>query len=324
MNDSGRSPGALTIGAFAVTVLIGSGNFIAVRFSNRDLPPFWGAGLRFALAALIFVVIALALRLTWPRGRELGLTVWYGVLSFPVSYGLFYWALLDVTAGVATVVMATVPLLTLLLAAVHGLERLHRRGVIGSVVALGGIGWMAVGPQPIVLPLAALIAMLVSALAVGESIILGKKISGSHPVMINAVAMSAGAALLLALSAVAGESWSLPQLTESIWAVVYMVTLGSVGLFVLILLIYRRWTASATSYVFVLFPVLTMVLGSWLGDGPVTLQGVTGALIVVFGVWFGALSPAARRLAGPLPAQGPPPPEPTGPDAGTDDTVKLR
>lgn len=34
---------------FATVVLVGGGNFVAVRFSNRELAPFWGAGLRFAL-----------------------------------------------------------------------------------------------------------------------------------------------------------------------------------------------------------------------------------------------------------------------------------
>jgi drug/metabolite transporter (DMT)-like permease len=79
-----------------------------------------------------------------------------------------------------------------------------------------------------------------------------------------------------------------------------------VGLFVLVLLVVRRWTASATSYMFVLFPVVTMALGAWLADEPVTAQGLTGAGLVTLGVWFGALSPNARRLAAPLPAHAPP------------------
>ncbi len=40
-------PDALTLAAFAVAVTLGGGNLLAVRVSNRELPPFWGAGLRF-------------------------------------------------------------------------------------------------------------------------------------------------------------------------------------------------------------------------------------------------------------------------------------
>lgn len=307
MDGAGRSPDALTLGAFGVAVTLGGANFLAVRFSNRELPPFWGAGLRFLLAALLFVVIALALRLRWPRGRQLVLTALYGSLSFAISYALLYWALVRVTAGVAVVVLAIVPLVTLLLAVAQGLERLRARGAIGALLALAGIAWMAIGPQQVALPLGALAAMLAAATCIGQSIILGKRLSANHPAMTNAVGMMAGSALLLGLSAAAGESWTFPRHAEAFWAVTYLVTLGSVGLFVLVLLVVRRWTASATSYMFVLFPVVTMALGAWVADEPVTAQAVSGAALVVVGVWFGALSPGARRLAAPMPAQAPPP-----------------
>ena len=40
-----------TLVAFAALVIIGGGNAVAVRFSNGELPPFWGAAARFGLAA---------------------------------------------------------------------------------------------------------------------------------------------------------------------------------------------------------------------------------------------------------------------------------
>lgn len=307
MDGAGRSPDAMALGAFGVAVTLGGANFLAVRFSNRELPPFWGAGLRFALAALLFALISLALHLRWPRGRDLALTVLYGSLSFAVSYALLYWTLVRVTAGVAVVVLAIVPLVTLLLAVAQGLERLHPRAAVGAVLALVGITSMSVGSDQVVLPLSALAAMLAAALSIGQSIILGKRVSANHPAMTNAVGMAAGAVLLLVLSASTGESWALPRGAEARWAVAYLVTLGSVGLFVLVLLVVRRWTVSATSYMFVLFPVVTVALGAWLADEPVTGRGVTGGILVMLGVWFGVLSPGARALAAPPPAEAPTP-----------------
>ena len=298
MNETTRSPGAFTMTAFAVAVILGGANFLAVRFSNRELEPFWGAGLRFSLAALLFVGIAVALRLRWPRGRQLWLTCLYGIFSFALSYALMYWALVRVTAGMAAVVLAVVPLVTLLLAAAQRLEPLSRRTVLGSLLALGGILFATLG-QEIMLPLSGLLAMLAAALTIGESVILGKRVSDNHPAMTNAVGLAAGAPLLLGLSALAGETWVLPRQPEVVWSVVYLVTLGSTGLFVLILLVVRRWTASATSYVFVLFPVVTMLLAAWLANEPITARGVIGALVLISGVWFGALAPAARQPAVP-------------------------
>ncbi|CAN5850471.1 EamA family transporter [soil metagenome] len=280
---------------FAVAVTLGGANFVAVRFSNRELEPFWGAGLRFSLAALLFVAIAVGLRLEWPRGRQLALNIVYGLLSFAVSYALMYWALVRVTAGIATVVLASVPLVTLLLAAAHRLEKLRARAVVGSLLAVAGIVWMAAGPEEVVLPFAALAAMIAAALSIGESVIISKRISVNHPAMINAVGMTSGALALLALSAVSGETWALPRQAEAVWSVIYLVAFGSVGLFVLVLLVVRQWTASATSYMFVLFPVVAMVLGTLLGDDKITIQSMVGALLVMVAVWFGALSPTARQ-----------------------------
>ena len=260
--------------------------------SNRELAPFWGAGLRFGLAAALFVLIALALRLRWPRGRLLATTAAYGALAFAVSYALMYWALVRATAGTATIVLAAVPLVTLLLAVAQRLERLTLRAVAGSVLALVGITWIAIGGQALQAPISAVIAMVGATLAIGQSIILGKRLSGNHPVMTNAVGMAIAALLLLALSVAANEAWALPYQPDVATAVAYLVTLGSVGLFVLVLLVVRRWTASASSYMFVLFPVVTLALAAWLVDEAVTLPAVIGAALVMAGVWFGALSSA--------------------------------
>ena len=294
--DERGPPDASTLAAFAVSVTIGGANFLAVRFSNRELAPLWGAGLRFAAASSLFVAIALAMHLRRPRGRQLALTALYGALNFAVSYALVYWALLRVTAGVAAVVLAVVPLVTVLLAVAQGLELLRLRAAVGALLALAGIVWMTLGPTRVEVPLGPLAAMLAAALAIGESIILGKRLSAHHPAMTNAVGMTVGSLLLLAFSGAAGEPWTLPRRSDSLLAVAYLVTIGSVGLFVLVLLVVRRWTASATSYMFVLFPVVTLALGALLAGEPVTGEAVAGAALVMAGVWFGALSPGARRV----------------------------
>src|SRR5688500_10150630 len=101
-----QAPDRLALGAFAGAVVIGGSNFVAIRFSNRELDPLWGAGLRFALAAVVFGVLFAALRLPFPRGRALALILVYGLLAFAAAYGCLYWAMQEVTAGVAAVVLA--------------------------------------------------------------------------------------------------------------------------------------------------------------------------------------------------------------------------
>lgn len=300
-DESSSAPGAFTVAAFAGAVLIGGANFLAVRFSNQELDPFWGAGLRFTGAAIIFVTLSLALRLRWPEGRQLLLTAAYGIVNFTLAYALMYWALVQVTAGIAAVVLAIVPLMTPMLAAAEGLEPLDRRAVLGALIALGGIVWMTVGPEGLMMPLGGLVAILIAAVTVAQGVILGKRVSGHHPAMTNAVGLVVGAPLLLILSLFVGESWMLPTESVSLWSVIYLMTVGSVGLFVLFLLVVRHWTASVTAYSFVLFPVVTMLLETWLADVPLTVRGVSGALVVMAGVWLGAFAHKRRPAAVPAP-----------------------
>lgn len=290
-------PDATTTALFLAAATLGAGNVLAVRVTVRELAPFWGGGMRFAVAAAAFVVLVAALRLDWPRGPALRLTVVYGLLNFGAFYALGYWALVRTTAGAAAIVLATVPLVTLGLATAQRSEPFRLRGLVGTLLALVGVGYLAVDPDRTIVPPEALVAVMLAAVCAGQSIIVGKRLSGHHPAAINAVGMSVGAAALLALSAVAGEAWVLPRQPEVVGAIGYVVTLGSVGLFVLVLLVVRRWTASATSYIFVLMPVLTLGLAAWLLDEPVTLRAAIGTTLVIAGVWSGALSPRARAVA---------------------------
>jgi drug/metabolite transporter (DMT)-like permease len=111
-----------TLLAFFGFVILSGSNFVGVRFSNFELPPFWGAALRFSVAGLLFFLIVALRRIQLPRGRALlGATV-YGILSFGVSYAFAYYALVSLNAGLASVVLVLVPLATIFLAAAQGQE----------------------------------------------------------------------------------------------------------------------------------------------------------------------------------------------------------
>jgi drug/metabolite transporter (DMT)-like permease len=282
------APDRLALGAFAGAVLIGGSNFVAVRFSNRELDPLWGAGLRFGLAAVVFAVLCAALRLPLPRGRTLGLVVIYGLLGFALAYGCLYWALQEVPGGVGAVVLAIGPLLTLLLAVAHGMERFSVRAAAGAVIAVAGSALIFFQPGSVDFGWTPFVLLLVAALAASEAVVVSKLCGPLHPVVINVVGMTAGAAALLVAAAVAGERFALPEAGKTQVAVVYLVA-ATVGLFLCVLVVVQRWTASATSYIFVSMPVVAVVLGALVADEEITLTTVLGGAIVCAGVYLGAL-----------------------------------
>ncbi len=105
----------------------------------------------------------------------------------------------------------------------------------------------------------------------------------------NAVALTTGAPLLMVLSRLRGEEWALPT-TWNTWAAFgYLVLIGSVGVSTLYLTVLSRWTASATSYIFLLMPATTVVIAAVVAGEVVTTSFFIGTALVLAGVWLGAV-----------------------------------
>ena len=75
----------------------------------------------------------------------------------------------------------------------------------------------------------------------------------------------------------------------------YLVVIGSVVVFLLYLIVLRYWAASRASYGFVIISFVTLVLSAWFDDEPVGLGLALGGLLVLAGVYVGAL--CAARLS---------------------------
>jgi drug/metabolite transporter (DMT)-like permease len=276
--------------AFLAVVILGGSNAVAVRFSNFELPPFWGAALRFTAAAFIFWIIVLIGRIKIPRGRPLYGAIIYGALTIGITYALLYWGLVFIPASLAIVLLTLGPLFTYLFALAHRQETFRWRSILGAIVAFAGV-MIGLGAEiGSTLPILPLAGILVAVIVSSEGTVLYKTFPTSHPLAVNALALSTGAAILLVISLIAGEAWQLPQDQETWLAFIYLVLFGSVLMFYSFLYVLDRWTASATSYTLLLIPVATFVVAAWLLDEQITLRFLAGSLVVVFGVWLGAIS----------------------------------
>lgn len=108
------------------------------------LPPFGINLVRWVLACLLLVPLTLALegrfprpaRHQWPTLAAMALT---GVVLFNA---LVYLSLLYTTSTNAALINGTTPILTMVLAAAIGLDRLTGRRLAGALVSLVGVGWI--------------------------------------------------------------------------------------------------------------------------------------------------------------------------------------
>lgn len=289
----GGRPDALTFAAFVAAAVLAGTNPVAIRLGYAELAPFWWAAVRFLAAALILCSVVAIRRLAWPRGRALLGVLVYGALNFGLAFGLTYFALTEVTAATTQVVLALVPLLTLILATIQGIERFRWQGLAGALVAAGGV-YVLFRESVGVASATALLALIAGALSLAEVNIVVKKFPPVHPVVQAGVGMAVGGLMQLALSLIAGEPWVVPREPATLLSLVYLILFGSIGLFVLYLVVLGRWTATGTSYSWLLAPLVTVVLGMVLLGEPVTPWLAVGGALVLAGVYVGAFTNAAR------------------------------
>ena len=282
-------PDRMTLIAFLFMVLVAGGAAVAIRITFVELPPFWSGGARFGLAALIFWVLMLVRRVALPRGKALAGAALFGFLGVGASFLFLMWGLVETPASLFQVIGALVPLLTILFAFLHRLEKLRWQGITGALLAVAGIAFAVNGYKGVAISIPHILAIVAGTACIAESIVIAKLIPRSNPIATNAVAMTVGSAMLLSVSLLTREQWVIPTKSATWAAYLYLVVFVSVIVFLLYLWLLGRWTASGTSFAFVLMPLVTIVLASLISDEPITLSLIIGAALVISGVLFGAL-----------------------------------
>jgi drug/metabolite transporter (DMT)-like permease len=287
----------LALAAFIVAVLVLGANPVGIRFTDRELPPFFGAAVRFAASSVVLFAVLAMWRIPLPRGRALAGAVVFGLLQDFLTFALIYWGLVEVTAGMFAVVFATLPLWTIFLATAAGFERLTARSVIGTFVAVGGLAIVFAAEISGNVPLVRVGAIVAGALLAAASGVIVKAFPRTSPVATNAIGTLIATPLLLLLSAVAGERWIVPQQSATWLAFAFLVFSTVVG-FISITFVVLRWTPSAAAYQVVLSPVVTVLLATLLADEVFGPGFLLGAVVVGIGVYVGAMARTARTAPG--------------------------
>src|SRR5688500_16926918 len=109
------------------------------RFVIGATDPVTVAVFRFGLGFLLLLPVALVVRARWPSGRD-----WLGVAALgAMFYGVFFVvyaeSLVYTSAARGSLAVATLPVLTMVVAALLGRERLSGRKTMGVLVAMGGV-----------------------------------------------------------------------------------------------------------------------------------------------------------------------------------------
>lgn len=295
METNAKTTDQTTIFVFFLTALLGGGNSVAVRFSNVELAPFWGATIRLAASALLFWLILLIWKIAIPQTRDALVLLVTGFFTVGISFGLFYFGFVKLQASLGSVIVALGPLMTFFLAVLHRIESFRWQSLMGGVIALIGISIAARAQLGANVPILSVLALIsASAISAEGNVILKMYSPKSDPIATNALTLTTGVVFLALASFFVGETHNLPSLPATWIAIAYTIIPGTVILFNLYLWILVRWSASATSYVIMLFPVVATIAGSLLAGETITLTFVFGGALVLLGVWIGALLKPTR------------------------------
>ncbi|KPD16745.1 multidrug DMT transporter permease [Burkholderia sp. ST111] len=249
---------------------------------------------RFGGTALIFTLAALAARVAWPTGRDLGKHLIAGALLQGVYLGAGYWAVAQgLSAGVMALLGALQPLATAAVAAPLFGERLSRRGWTGMALGLAGVVLVLEPKLAAAAPSAAhgdappWLVVLISILAIGAitagTLFQKTSLAKADIRSASAVQNFGAAAVAAMLALVLGEHRWIASATlwgSLAWGIVM---LSGISVTLLVWMVRRGDAARATALMFLAPPLAA--LEGYVGFGetllPVQIAGFALALVGV-------------------------------------------
>lgn len=272
-------------------VLVWGLNFSVVKAALAHIPPLGFNALRFPLASLtVWLVLRRLGSIPLPRREDVRRVIVLGLLGNVVYQVAFIVGLDRTRAGNASLLLATSPIMTALLSAAAGHERVRPRvwgGVVATVVGmalvvLGGHEGVAIGLDTLAGDL-----ILVGAALAWSLYTVGAKplINRYGPVPVTAWTLWTGSLALVPLGSLdlVGLGWS--AVPGVAWAGVAFA--GIFGIALAYLLWYQgvRYIGNTRTAIYSnLVPVLAILIAwLWLGEVPSVGQ-IVGAVVIIGGV----------------------------------------
>ena len=264
---------------------------VATRFVVDQTGPASLALLRYAIGFLCLLPVVLAAPRPRFARRDLAPIALLGITQFGILIALLNYGLRFIPSARAALIFATFPLLTMLLAAALGHERLGAFKVAGVLLTLAGVG-LALGDKAVHRgggphEWVGEAAVFASALSGAVCSVLYRPYVRRYPtVPVSAFAMLASVAFLSVLAAGEGFFAGWPRLSGSGWSAVVFIGVGSgVGYF---LWLWALGNAPATNVtVFLaLSPFTAAALGAGLLGERITAPAALGLACVGAGLWL--------------------------------------
>ena len=275
----------------AVLSIVWGGSFLFNGVAVRELPPVTIVALRVMTAALALLLALRFMKVSLPRSRQ-AWTAFLGmsILNNVIPFTLIVWGQSHIASGLASILNATTPLFTVIVA--HYLtddERLTGQRLAGVVVGFVGVAVMigAAAFASLDASILAQLAVLGAALSYGLSGVFGRrfKTMGIPPLATAAGQVTVSSAILLPTALIVDRPWTLAM--PSTGAVLSLAALGLVSTAFAYLIFFRllaRAGATNVGLVTFLIPVSAILLGVLVLGETLAMRHVVGMALIGAGL----------------------------------------
>jgi drug/metabolite transporter (DMT)-like permease len=288
---------------FVLLGLVWGSSYLFIKIGVETLPTFTLIAGRLAIGTLVLAGVLLAYREPLPRdARTYGHLVILALVNIVVPFTLITWGERSIDSGLASILNSTVPLFTIVLAALvlHD-EPITVNRLVGLAIGFGGVVVLTSrslgGGAGADLP--GELAMVGSSFAYASGNVYARRTVRELRPMVPAFFQVAIAFAVTAVLALATERpFEIAPRPDAIFAVAWLGLLGSGFAYLVFYRLLRDWGSTRTSLVAYLLPVVGIALGFVVLDETVDARILLGTALVIGGIALVNSRFGARRLFG--------------------------
>ncbi|MBV8502708.1 MAG: EamA family transporter [Paucibacter sp.] len=275
-------------------VLLWSSGYPAGKLGLAHAGPLTLLSLRFGLAAVLLLIVALATGAPWPRRWQTWahLAVVGALIQGLHFVGVYEAIHLGLPAGIAALMVGLMPLAAALGAHLWLAERMSRGQAWGLLGGVLGVGLVVVSRPMHGATQAAYAAALLGLLGLVAGTLYQKRFCADMDLRSGASVQIGVAALMMLPLAGVIEHFELQWDIELVGSVLWMVLVNAIGAFSLMFVLIRRGQASGVARLFFMIPGVSALMGFALLGEYLAPLGLAGFVVAALAV---ALSAGARR-----------------------------
>jgi len=276
---------------FSIYTIWGS-TYMLNKVAVSELPPFMLAGIRFCTAGVLMLFLARSLKKDIRISlQQMKNSMIAGFLFLAIGNGVVVWALSYVDSGFAALIIASQPLIVLLLLRIIEKKPIKKLSWVG--VGIGFIGMLLLVTQEQIRQdessLLGILMIIGCVITWGyASIFVGKADLPGNYLVNSGYQMVFGGISLVLMSLVKNEDWIVPTLwsTPVLWSMLGLIVFGSLVAFTSFNYLLKTVSPEKVATSTYINPIVAMVLGAVVLNENLSGQSIMAALILLTGVYF--------------------------------------